>query len=358
MQQCTHIHGETPRENASILQCCSCKITNLCECNCLPSLATWSCKILSGCEHNSFPLLLLLPLPPLLSPSSSVVLLSPPFPPPCPLPPPQVQSLNPSTHLHPSPSPHPLSGNHPGFHHTPTVQHPTSSLLPQPHTSTTNLPPNVTSGNPSLLNVPLYGITPLPTPGTTPTQAPQQNMGILEANHSGIIPTPLTGINPSGPPGLTPNNSGVVSSVHNPGVAGGGLACSSVLGRPGVGQRMPGPHVAAARATNVSQQAGLLPLPSSLLQGQSVAAAVPLALSLPSPPIRLPPNWKVAKDGAGKCYYYHAITRKTQWDPPAALDEGTITMDLGTPEHSGGEEEATVGCVHACMHVGWCVYVV
>ncbi|KAG1683065.1 Histone-lysine N-methyltransferase SETD2 [Nymphon striatum] len=40
----------------------------------------------------------------------------------------------------------------------------------------------------------------------------------------------------------------------------------------------------------------------------------------PSPPKSrkdmLPPNWKAAKDTDGNTYYYHSITRKTQWDPP------------------------------------------
>ncbi|KAH3751883.1 hypothetical protein DPMN_186488 [Dreissena polymorpha] len=56
----------------------------------------------------------------------------------------------------------------------------------------------------------------------------------------------------------------------------------------------------------------------------------------PSPPksktIVLPPNWKTAKDAEGKMYYYHTVTRQTQWDPPN-LDTGEHVddMDLGTP---------------------------
>ena len=30
----------------------------------------------------------------------------------------------------------------------------------------------------------------------------------------------------------------------------------------------------------------------------------------------MPPHWRTAKDADGKTYYYHAITRETQWDPP------------------------------------------
>lgn len=65
----------------------------------------------------------------------------------------------------------------------------------------------------------------------------------------------------------------------------------------------------------------------------------------PSPPkpktIVLPPSWKTARDPEGKIYYYHVITRQTQWDPPSwdnAGEEGDSLdheseMDLGTPTY-------------------------
>ncbi|XP_067141905.1 histone-lysine N-methyltransferase SETD2 isoform X2 [Centruroides vittatus] len=56
----------------------------------------------------------------------------------------------------------------------------------------------------------------------------------------------------------------------------------------------------------------------------------------PSPPkpkpVKLPPNWKTAKDAEGNIYYYHAITRQTQWDPPTT-DQADEDMDLGTPTY-------------------------
>ncbi|KAM5292550.1 histone-lysine N-methyltransferase SETD2 [Ctenodactylus gundi] len=69
-----------------------------------------------------------------------------------------------------------------------------------------------------------------------------------------------------------------------------------------------------------------------------------LDLPPPSPPkpktIILPPNWKTARDPEGKIYYYHVITRQTQWDPPtweSPGDEASLEheaeMDLGTPTY-------------------------
>ncbi|XP_012885679.1 PREDICTED: histone-lysine N-methyltransferase SETD2 [Dipodomys ordii] len=69
-----------------------------------------------------------------------------------------------------------------------------------------------------------------------------------------------------------------------------------------------------------------------------------LDLPPPSPPkpktIVLPPNWKTARDPEGKIYYYHVITRQTQWDPPSwespgddASLEHEAEMDLGTPTY-------------------------
>ena len=78
---------------------------------------------------------------------------------------------------------------------------------------------------------------------------------------------------------------------------------------------------------------------------QTAATPSPMALMpLPSttpPQESLPPQWKSAKDPSGKVYYYHSITRKTQWDRPGSQDRGDITMELATPEQSSGEEDNT-----------------
>ncbi|XP_056661169.1 histone-lysine N-methyltransferase SETD2 isoform X1 [Monodelphis domestica] len=84
--------------------------------------------------------------------------------------------------------------------------------------------------------------------------------------------------------------------------------------------------------------------PQPLQQPELVVTNNLLDLPPPSPPkpktIVLPPNWKTARDPEGKIYYYHVITRQTQWDPPtweSPGDEANLEheaeMDLGTPTY-------------------------
>nr|XP_054752498.1 histone-lysine N-methyltransferase SETD2-like [Lytechinus pictus] len=59
--------------------------------------------------------------------------------------------------------------------------------------------------------------------------------------------------------------------------------------------------------------------------------------SIPSPPAKpktakLPPKWKTAQDAEGKTYYYHSVTRQTQWDMPTWEDNEGEMYD----EEAGG----------------------
>ncbi|NWY71391.1 SETD2 methyltransferase, partial [Erithacus rubecula] len=84
--------------------------------------------------------------------------------------------------------------------------------------------------------------------------------------------------------------------------------------------------------------------PQPIQQQELVVSNNLLDLPPPSPPkpktIVLPPNWKTARDPEGKIYYYHVVTRQTQWDPPTwdspgddASLEHEAEMDLGTPTY-------------------------
>lgn len=37
--------------------------------------------------------------------------------------------------------------------------------------------------------------------------------------------------------------------------------------------------------------------------------------------VKLPPKWKSARDSSGRVYYYHSVSRVTQWDPPSQEQE-------------------------------------
>ena len=98
----------------------------------------------------------------------------------------------------------------------------------------------------------------------------------------------------------------------------------------------------SSASTSLITGASLLPQQASSTGGNPLTLA-PLPPPPPDEERDLPLNWKTARDANGKVYYYHSITRKTQWERPTDKDvEGTITMDLGTPEsESEGDAERT-----------------
>uniref|UniRef100_A0A672JB44 [histone H3]-lysine(36) N-trimethyltransferase n=1 Tax=Salarias fasciatus TaxID=181472 RepID=A0A672JB44_SALFA len=96
----------------------------------------------------------------------------------------------------------------------------------------------------------------------------------------------------------------------------------------------------------VVQQGGTVTtiVTSQTVQQEMIVPNNVIDLPPPSPPkpktIVLPPNWKVARDPEGKIYYYHIVTRQTQWDPPTwegSSDNTSVDheseMDLGTPTY-------------------------
>ena len=45
--------------------------------------------------------------------------------------------------------------------------------------------------------------------------------------------------------------------------------------------------------------------------------------------IRLPPNWRSARDSAGRLYYYNRKTKEVSWDPPISdtPDHDTVVVN-------------------------------
>lgn len=48
---------------------------------------------------------------------------------------------------------------------------------------------------------------------------------------------------------------------------------------------------------------------------------------------KLPADWKSAKDAQGRTYYYHQVTRQTQWEFPTGSEEIGAEMEIDSPPH-------------------------
>ncbi|CAK8674987.1 unnamed protein product [Clavelina lepadiformis] len=94
------------------------------------------------------------------------------------------------------------------------------------------------------------------------------------------------------------------------------------------------------------QQQTVLPVPTPAVPDPKSQGAPPVPKGSKSPPKdprppRLPPNWKTASDADGCVYYYHVITRQTQWEPPTwdASEEDMLGKKEGEMEISSPNQE-------------------
>ena len=112
----------------------------------------------------------------------------------------------------------------------------------------------------------------------------------------------------------------------------------------------PTPNMASLLPSSLQQLASLLPHPSAL-----APQPMQFPVQQPTPQAQesttgdahksldvddrgpLPKNWKVAFDTTGNAYYYHVLTRKSQWERPTAIEEiednpiEMVEMDMVTP---------------------------
>ncbi|XP_043235572.1 probable histone-lysine N-methyltransferase CG1716 [Amphibalanus amphitrite] len=90
---------------------------------------------------------------------------------------------------------------------------------------------------------------------------------------------------------------------------------------------------------------GNIPLPDRAAPGQPPPPPPPP----PEPVITLPPRWRIAKDDNDRIYFYHQVTRQTQWTPPVSADwippPGAVTVQqsLWTAGGSSADSSPTDG---------------
>lgn len=183
---------------------------------------------------------------------------------------------------------------------------------------------------------------PLPPAATTlppATYAPAQQAP-LGVPYAVVSTGPPAGMAPAAAPGaMYPANPQPVATGYGPGYGAVGPNPA-----PGAVQGMPAqvyylPHVAPAMSSEQPSQP-MLVVPSVETSPERLASPPPEASVKKSG--RLPPHWKTAKDEEGNTYYYHTLTRETQWDPPT-VDETDQDMELGTPTYDEPKVNSTVG---------------
>ncbi|XP_022104946.1 uncharacterized protein LOC110986919 isoform X2 [Acanthaster planci] len=282
--------------------------------------------------------------------------------------------------------PHQMNQNHPGYHDM--IPHPQEMVpvdengMPIPvhgQPAFENSQPDMGLPQDALMHHP-HGLE------GPPHVVPAEGMHVIaDQDLQGWEPTPPQGHHPQtvlpqsqfrvpAPPGPNPNHIPVVSGVPHPNytvpqqpqsqlhqVQSAALPAQPHVIQQQVVQPQPKPTAPAQTVTFVTPDGMLvtqtiMPLntesnvQTNIHQAQQIQQQ--LNQGIPSPPSKpktqqLPPNWRTARDQEGKIYYYHAITRQTQWDMPSwdgnapVLGGPETDMDLGTPTYDEKSKKRT-----------------
>ncbi|CAL1261725.1 unnamed protein product [Larinioides sclopetarius] len=191
------------------------------------------------------------------------------------------------------------------------------------------------------LKVPILGPPPPVTQqpnNLTPCQnnhvPPSSNLIVVaNMNSSPVVPTvPAVNTEPS-----VPTTNPVLPSSLYPPIPNS--ACVPVSNNFPTSSLFP-PYIANPNPYSVNQNGGFYPqqqVTTHLSEQVSVQPSYTYTdingeSSVKPVPTKLPPNWKTATDSEGNIYYYHILTRQTQWDPPIC-DETTEDVDGDTPTY-------------------------
>lgn len=111
----------------------------------------------------------------------------------------------------------------------------------------------------------------------------------------------------AGPERAKAQETASVDAVHAPLSADGTTAAPLATGVHGA--------ASAGDAATGHSAGGSLAGPAATVVSATAAAVPPPAAP---PPEVLPEGWAATKDGSGKTYYWHRVTKKTQWTKPTA----------------------------------------
>ncbi|GFQ81316.1 histone-lysine N-methyltransferase SETD2 [Trichonephila clavata] len=236
-----------------------------------------------------------------------------------------------------NPGPLPITNNalNPGsLPITSTIVNP--GTLPMIENSNTIYSPNVYRS--SHLQVPVLG--PPPVSQSSNNLAPCQNSpaapstNLMAVNSSPIVPT-LPAINAEANISTSKETvqSTLYTGIQNSACVSGptNFSTSGLFSPYGAGQNPyavnPNNRYYAQQQVTISVSEQISIEPTCSNNNTNDSEAIPK-----TPSVKLPPNWKTATDTKGNIYYYHMLTRQTQWHAPS-FDVKTEDIDDDIPTY-------------------------
>ncbi|GFS70950.1 histone-lysine N-methyltransferase SETD2 [Nephila pilipes] len=192
--------------------------------------------------------------------------------------------------------------------------------------------------------VPILG--PPPSTSQPPNNlAPCQNnlisSNLMVVNSSPVVPAlPTVNTEINIPTSNTVVQSTLYTAVQNSACVSGPASLStSPIFTPYVTNQ--NPYTVSQNTGYYAQQQATVPVSEQISIQPSYSYPDMNREAIPKPAsVQLPPNWKTATDSEGNIYYYHILTRQTQWNPPSFqeptedVDDDTPTYDEPPPKHS------------------------
>ncbi|XP_055933527.1 histone-lysine N-methyltransferase SETD2-like isoform X2 [Argiope bruennichi] len=243
----------------------------------------------------------------------------------------------------------------PVLSHPPTSIPPPTAVIPQPspllpHPPNTSIPPVNTAllPNPNTFQLPPN----MPPASAVPGSAP------FIPNQNSTVPNYPPGPNPFGNQGQPFYFMQQPPTIPNvPQSENMGVQSAPPMSVPPVNPVQMQPTSFPLPSSTSLPPTSSIPIqvPTSLPIQPTTSLAVPTAAIQPtdtvsittspvdkeeSKPVKLPKLWRSATDSEGNVYYYHSVTRQTQWDPPS-MDEAEDESEDEDMDSESEESESS-----------------